>query len=315
MTLRPPRPDEIDPLCALTNRAQVHDRIPQVLDPAELAEDFASLTPEDDVRVAELDGVVAGYAHIWFRPSGERLERAHIRGTVEPALRGRGVGRALMGWGIERATEQLRSAADALPKFVRVEAYEQVADAHRLFERVGLTPVRWFEELLRPLTDLPPATVAPEYDVVPLPDGCDDELLAVRNEAFDDHWGSTRWTRSYFDDWMSGYSVRRDLSVATVERSSGEIVGVCFNEHYPHDSDVTGREDGWIAVLGTRAAHRSRGLASAMVHASLHAFVAAGFTHASIGVDAASPTGANMLYRRLGFALQQQHTTYQLQIE
>jgi mycothiol synthase len=314
VVLRPMRGDELAEICALTNRAHVHDSLPQVLDETELAQDVDALDLAADTRVAEVDGTVGGYAYVWYKPSGARLERAHIFGTVDPSARGRGVGRTLMRWGIDRASESLRSAGNELPKYVRVEAYEQVDDAQRLFQRLGFTAARWFEELLRPLHDVPPTSVAEGYEVVPWPHDRAEELLAVRNEAFADHWGSTSWTREIFDEITEGYGSRLDLSVAAIHQASGDIAAVCINQHFPLDAETLGRRDGWIAVLGTRAADRGRGLASALINESLHRFRAAGFTHASIGVDAASPTGANLLYRRLGFQQEQRSVTYQIEL-
>ena len=317
--LRPLRAEEaagdVAELCALTNRAHAHDRIPEVVDEAELAEELGRLDPALDAQVAEADGAVCGYAHVWYVPSGERLERAYIHGTVDPAHRGRGVGRELLRWGTTRAQEVLAAADAALPKVIHLSAYEQVEDAHRLARRMGFAPVRWFEELLRPLVDLPPGDVTDGYDIVDWPHGRDEELCDVRNEAFTDHWGSTPWTATRFDEMTTGYGARTDLSVVAVERATGRVVGICLNEHYPQDAALIGRTDGWIAVLGTRAAHRGRGLASAMIRSSLHRFVAAGFTHASIGVDADSPTGANRLYRTLGFRPEQRRTTFEVRVD
>jgi mycothiol synthase len=314
VVLRPMRRDDVAEICALTNRAHEHDEIPQVLDETELAQDLDRLDLATDTRVAEVDGRAGGYAYVWYKPSGARLERAHIFGTVDPPARGVGVGRALMEWGTDRARESLLSAANSLPKYVRVEAYEQVEGAQRLFERLGFTHARWFEELLRPLDDVPPSSVAEGYEIVSWPRERAEELLAVRNEAFADHWGSTSWTREIYDEVTEGYGSRLDLSVAAVDVASGEIAAVCINQHFPLDAATLGRTDGWIGVLGTRAAHRGRGLASSLINESLRRFAEAGFTHASIGVDAASPTGANLLYRRLGFQPEQRHITYQIEL-
>jgi ribosomal protein S18 acetylase RimI-like enzyme len=64
---------------------------------------------------------------------------------------------------------------------------------------------------------------------------------------------------------------------------------------------VIGRKDGWIDILGTRRAWRKQGLASALLNASFRSFAAEGLDAASIGVDAANPTGAFHLYESLGF--------------
>ena len=37
------------------------------------------------------------------------------------------------------------------PRFIRTDKYDYVEGAHHLYSRVGMTPVRYMEELLRPL--------------------------------------------------------------------------------------------------------------------------------------------------------------------
>jgi mycothiol synthase len=62
--------------------------------------------------------------------------------------------------------------------------------------------------------------------------------------------------------------------------------------------------DLYICQVGTRPPWRKRGLAMALLAASLAAGAADGKTTASLGVDADSPTGAVTVYERLGFTAQ-----------
>ena len=86
------------------------------------------------------------------------------------------------------------------------------------------------------------------------------------------------------------------------------------NARYEADDEVTGRRDGWIMTLGTLAEWRGRGVASALISASLDAFAAAGLTHAALGVDSSSPTGAARLYRSLGFETAARSVMYHLDV-
>jgi len=315
MVARTPRTPPIDAMAAVANASLRHDGIPQHLEPEELAEELESLDPERDLRVVEVGGVVVAYAWVWYHRSGERLERAHLFGHVHPEHRGRGIGRGLVTWGVERATELMRDAPPGLPRYVRAEVYEQVAAGHRLFVGAGFAPVRWFEELLRPLVegDREPSGGAPGgYRLVAWTDERADELRDVRNESFADHWGSTPWTRERYVEVVTGFGTRTDLSAVAVHTGTGEVAAIALAGHYPLDEALTGRREGWIQVLGTRAAHRGSGLASALVQDCCRRFAAAGFTHAALSVDADSPTGASRLYRSLGFEPARRSTTYEL---
>jgi len=314
--LRPARDGDLAPLCELINRGCAHDGIQQVLALEELREsvDMPFIDLAEDARVAEVDGQLAGWVWIWNQPSTAREERAFVFGEVEPVHRGRGVGRALFGWGVERATERLAGRDHDLPRYVRADAYDWLEPRHRLYARFGFEPVRWFEELCRPLGDVPDAPLPAGVAIEQWPDDRDEEIRTVRNAAFADHWGNAPRDEAGWHQMVRGHGARADLSFVAVDESSGEVLSLCLNHAFPEDEAVTGRRDGWIDNLATAREWRGRGLASALIAASFQAFEKAGFTHAMIGVDADSPTGAARLYRNLGFEPMHRSITYQLEV-
>jgi ribosomal protein S18 acetylase RimI-like enzyme len=119
------------------------------------------------------------------------------------------------------------------------------------------------------------------------------------NDAFADHWGSTPRDRAAWEHDIATHGSRPDLSFLALD--DDRVVGVCRNGHFPGDEAVNGRRDGWIMQLSVVRSHRRRGVASALIAASLHAFKGAGFTHSALGVDSENPTGANQVYERLGY--------------
>ncbi len=137
----------------------------------------------------------------------------------------------------------------------------------------------------------------------------------VNDAAFADHWGSTPITPDRWHQEVRGFGARLDLSFVAVDDATGDIVSYCLNKRFEADDAVNGRKDGWIDQLGTLAQWRGRGLASQLIVASLHAFAADGLTHASIGVDSESPTGAARLYRRLGFEPVQRAIDYEIVVD
>ncbi|MEZ5342639.1 MAG: GNAT family N-acetyltransferase [Acidimicrobiales bacterium] len=166
--------------------------------------------------------------------------------------------------------------------------------------QLDLVPVRYNEELLRPLSDLPPLPNVDGIRIVPWPADRDEEIRHAKNNAFRDHWGSTPSSEANWQQQVHGFGGRPDWSFIALN-ANGDVVAHCLNSRYEADDELLGRRDGWINNLGTLAAYRGRGIASALIAHSLRAFAKAGMTHASIGVDSANPTGAAELYRSLGF--------------
>ncbi len=315
--LRPITEADLEAVVVMINRIHTHDGIPEVLSMEELVDDLSGDEADmaTDSRLALVDGEPVGYGYTIYLPSAVRLERCYLDGGVVPEHRNRGVGRALIEWGKRRATEQLTSSGSDLPKYIRVDGRDFVEPAHRLYARTGFEPIRYFDELIRPLTDLPSpdrADVA-EIEIVPWRDELSEETRDVKNAAFADHWGSTPTSKARWDMMMKAATTRLDLSWLALN-TEGAVVGYCINDRFEADDDVTGRRDGWIGNVGTLDAYRGRGIASALMIRSLHGFAAEGLTHAKLGVDSDSPTGAPRLYRQLGFEPHSRSITHEIQL-
>ncbi len=298
---------------ALVRTSEVNDREPQVASIDEIHEIFDDphLDPKEDMRLACVDGRAVGWGYVWHHPSGERLERAYLFGTVHPDWRGRGIGRTIFAWQLERARAALATYRD-LPRFIKTAAWDWLTDAQHLYERFGFQAVRWFDELLRPLDPPLEITGVAGVDVTAWRTDQAEEVRLLHNRAFADHWGSGSIDPDAWTNRLAGYGTRLDLSVIAL--AGEEVVGYSINEVYPEDEELLGRRDGWIGTLGVDRNHRGSGIASALIAASLEHFRRAGLTHASIGVDADSPTGAHRLYRRLGFEMEKRSVTHQLEL-
>lgn len=308
ISLRAAQASDLDALHAVQRRVEQHDGI-AIATPREEFEEWLDdphLDLAHDTRVAETAGAVVAFGQVRHMPSGAREERAHVAGAVDPAHRRHGYGSAILSWQIARATELLRATTEArpegtaeLPRFVRCHAYEfQVADL-ALFAQHGLRPVRYFDELLCDLGSIPLAEAVPGISIVPWDSSRSEEARIAQNEAFSQSWGSTARDAAAWEHMVAAFGSRLDLSFFALE--AGRIVGVCRNMHYPGDEAVTGRRDGWIAQLSVLRSHRKRGIASALIVASLETFRRVGFTHSMLGVDSENEAGAVRLYERLGY--------------
>jgi ribosomal protein S18 acetylase RimI-like enzyme len=86
-----------------------------------------------------------------------------------------------------------------------------------------------------------------------------------------------------------------------IESSTGTVVGAALNCAYEQDWRATGVREGYTDQLAVAQTHRGRGIASALLLASMRRFAISEMQAATLGVDAANPSGALRLYEGLGY--------------
>ena len=255
----------------------------------------AAVTPAGDILAAGLSTA---------RPMGGPMRRYDFWGAVDPAWRGQGLGRRLLAWQIERAAERHAQDAPPVPGWAGLGAEEHREDVRRLADRAGLTPLRWFTSLQRPLTSTPPLDAVELSDglrLAPLGEDRDEDVRLAHNNAWVDHWG---FTASPEADWHARVvglrNLRRDWSHLVVT-DADEIAGYALNVAFEQDWAAQGYREGYTLLLGVRQAWRGRGVAKALLAATDRTFRSAGMDVAGLDVDSENPTGALQLYQGLGY--------------
>lgn len=251
------------------------------------------------------DAVAFGAVHI---PAGERTQRRCFPwGFVHPDHRGRGVGTALMRWLEERGKERLAGFNDGLSAVFRVDAYDFQPDRIDLFEKFGYTTARYFTEMLCPLSDdAGEQKPLKGIELLAWSENVKEAARVVHNEAFADHWGSQPITPGAWDLYQGDFFLP---SASFVAFDGEDAVGYLTASTYPHDYEVRMRKEGWVESLGVLRSHRGRGIATALLGRTMAVFRGMGLTHAALGVDTESPTGAFGLYTRLGFTVDKRSMT------
>lgn len=271
---------------------------------------------DDDLVGAFLDDELVGYQYTYHLPSDEVAARCYVFGSTHPHFRGRGVGSAMLKWGVERARQRLHGVAGAQASVIRVDALDNVHDARAIFAAAGFVPSRFFCEMEQTLAEHRDVVLPSDVSIVPWPDddaSFDEAARIMKNSAFADHWGSSPTSHEGWNSKVRGYGSRRDLSFAAVD-SAGAIVSIVLTHRYPDDDVVVGCRGAWLDTVGTLRGWRGKGVASALISRTLNAYVSAGLELASIGVDSDSPTGANRLYESLGFEVARRTVTYDLMV-
>jgi mycothiol synthase len=276
----------------------------------DLLEDFAD--PNHDYErgsISVWDGAtMAGYGVLSARDKAEPVHAMRYWAGVHPAYRGRGIGGRLLEWAEPAAVSLHQARYPGRPLSLSGGCLAHDSGANELFRAHGYEPVRWFNDMVadlsRPLADVP---VPPGIEITGYTPERSEHARLIRNEAFRDHWDSVETSPEAWEHFMGSGAFRPRFSFLAY--ADADPAGVILGHEYDAYAAATGIRDLYIPLVGTRAAHRKRGVAFALLGRAMSAARAAGFTSASLSVDADSPTGALGLYLRAGFAVEHTATT------
>jgi mycothiol synthase len=264
---------DLDDLLTLAGRCLHADGgLPLAADPAFLRRRLltpASAAVRDDGRLIAAGAVRDGAVFV---------------GLVDPAVRGRGLGAALLDWGLQRATtvetEGLSPAAETL--FASRGLRQVFAEDVMRFDLTAAVPQApaW-----------PDGTLLETWSAATAP-----RFHAVYDAAFRERPGFPGWTA---EEWIEGVDEDGFQPEWSVLAS---VPGV-------GDAGFVTAADDWIDQVGVVPGARGRGIGAALVLEALSRMRADGAGHAWLNVNVDNPAGR--LYRRLGFADRGRRARYQ----
>ncbi len=275
--------------------------------------------PRGSICVHDGD-VMVGYCCL-AGGSADQVDRISLYGGVHPAYRGQGIGGQLLAWAERAAVPLHKERYPGLPLSISGWCSAGDSGASALYASRGFGPARWFHLMGADMTagdlttgDLTTgglsAPVPAGVQVVPFTAELAEDARLVRNEAFLDHGQADQMTPDEWAHFLSYNAFRPAFSYLAFD--GAEPLGVLIGREYDAYTELTGILDLYIAEVATRSSARNRGIASALLARALADARSAGFTAASLTVNADSPTGDFGLYQRAGFAIR---TTSVMQVK
>ena len=308
---RPLAPGDAGDWAALLNAIEDADGGDDYTSEQDLLEAFSR--PDQEFAsgsIAIYDGLtMVGYGVLGRRTVADPVHDMRHEGGVHPSYRGRGLGGELLDWAEKTAVPLHDDRFPGRPLSLSSGCLSTNAGAVALHEQRGYQPVRWFNSMVRDLSaPIPQAVIPPGVEITGYtPDMAEDARL-VRNEAFRDHWGSSETSAELWAHFLASDAFRPGFSFLAYAGS--EPLGMLISREHDAYHTRTGHRELYIALVGTRAAGRKRGIATALLIAAMSAARAAGYDRASLGVDADSLTDAVRLYEHVGFTVDLTWTAY-----
>jgi mycothiol synthase len=301
LVLRPPAAGEAGAITDLFNAAT---RVMYGVDELTEAEiqrwlDSPTVEPARDIRLAERDGTVVGYADVYDENVQHRRYWFDVR--VHPDHGDEGAARALVRWLVARTDGEREPGA-----FMRGFVHERNELVRRVLEEEGYRLIR---HSYRMAITLPNELEEPRWpegiEVRMMRPGEEREVYEMHEECFADHW---EHEREPYEEWAH-WTVERadfDASLWFVALDGDELAGYALCRPFEAEPDM-----GWVEMLGVRGPWRRRGLAKALLHHVFREFAARGFPRVGLGVDAESLTGANVLYEHVGMEVVRRFDVYE----
>ncbi|THG29737.1 GNAT family N-acetyltransferase [Naasia lichenicola] len=303
---------DIDAITALHRVADPIDHPTFGTPRGDIVELFESswIDPALDVVVGARGDEVVAYGQATVIPGTAGFAETTLSGVVHPGHRGRGLGGALLDWQQARALEHLALVEEPVEGRMNAYTSSEQAALHRLLERRGFGVVRAFDELSRDTAeDIPEIAIPEGLELVPYSQQWSAATMAAKNETFADHWGSLPETVEHWEQRNTTAAngaggLRTDASLLLVgrdESGADEVVAFVLTTVNEEDWERLGHPFGYITLVGVRRSQRGRGAAQALLAAVLLRYRELGWQRATLHVDTTSPTGADRLYRRIGF--------------
>jgi mycothiol synthase len=286
LTARPARESDIPAIVELISTCEMDaDGVAEV-DEADVSFERHGFDPALDTMLVFDGNALVGWAELY-------LIRAEA--DVLASHRGRGIGTWLLRWSEERG----RLLARAEIGQTKTDAN---AGARELFLSNGYEP-RWISWLIRiPLDEAPGPGTAPDgISIRPYRETDARDAHRVMDAAF------TEWPArdpEPFEVWASMILAHDAFTpgLSPLAFDGEELVGVLISYDYPEVGE------GWISQLATKATHRRRGIAQALLRTAFGWYRERGRTVAGVSTD--SRTGALGLYEKVGMQVVRQYTRF-----
>jgi len=252
--------------------------------------------PERDILLVEHGDRLVGYARTTWDDVAEGYRGYWVVAVAQPDHPE--LEHSLYDW-VESRVKEIAAGHPAGDK--RLMTYcDEAAPTADLLRRRGYTPERYATLMVRPhLEDIHDRKLPAGVEIRPVEDGHLRQIWEADVEAFRDHRGFIEPTETDWEAWLA--SPNWDPGLWQVAWAGDQVVGQVRSYIDPVENERWQRKRGWTEDISTVREWRRKGIAGALICASLCRLRERGMTEAALEVDTENLTGAFRLYESLGF--------------
>lgn len=311
LTVRSVERTDLPKIAILSEICEAIDRLDINRSVEELEQSFDYKSPNSDRRWylwEDADGYAVAYGSYGIRYREEGAD-AYPHVIVRPDYRERSLPDDILRW-CEQGIAQLAPNAT-----LWAGARETFRFDAELYERNGYEVVRRFGRMQRSLLTPFPAPKFPTGFVVRASQGEADaeHWVDMYNQTFIDHWEFHPMTMELYKARLQRPTYRPDLDWVAIA-PDGTFAAFATCGIVEKANARTGRQEGWVNILGTRRGFRRQGLGRAMLLTGMRALQDNGITTTLLGVDADNPNQARTLYESVGFEWVHTFLSYKKQL-
>ena len=242
-----------------------------------------------------------GYSRMgWYASNPDNRLYYHY-GYLKADYRGTGVWEALVQQSEARLRVIASQHAPVAARSFQAWASDYQKDWIAVLDRTGYQVVRRFNNMLRPLDEIPQIPLPSGFSVHPVQPDEMRRVWEAQKEMNDGLFENVveDWLDEKYPEWLANPGHTPHLWQVAWEGE--QLAGMVLARIDAEDNEKHQRRRGLTEHIYVRPAWRKRGLASALIARSLQVLKDHGMQEAELGVDAENESAAYRLYQQLGY--------------
>lgn len=275
---------------------------------SEVYDHLQRCNPDTDIRMVDgPDGRLVAYTRVAWHDIKEGYRAYGI--VFAASTEFDGLADRILGWGLDRAMA-IASGHEHPDRRIITFAVGGTESEAAIRRAGGFEPFTWYAVMVRPnLGGIPPCPLPAGLHIRPVGAADLRSIWEADGDAFRDYPGTTEPDETDWESFREGAERGTELWQVAWD-DDGRVIGQVRTRVNDGEADVLGRRRAWTEDIATHREWRGRGVASALIAASLCQLAELGFDEAALDVDLDNPNGALCLYERLGYKVALRQTQY-----